>query len=81
MFGTLARIARGCGATFVALALGIVPLAGSAADPFEINVIVPLTGAGAFLGKEEAESPLAGRAQRQRGGWRARPADQVHRRR
>jgi branched-chain amino acid transport system substrate-binding protein len=74
MFGTLARIARGCGATFVALALGIVPLAGSAADPFEINVIVPLTGAGAFLGKEEAESlSLVERNVNAVGGVRGRP--------
>jgi branched-chain amino acid transport system substrate-binding protein len=32
------------------------PLGASAADPFEINAILPVTGAGAFLGKEESEA-------------------------
>lgn len=42
--------------TTLALAalLATVPLAGRAADPFEINAILPLTGQAAFLGKEEA---------------------------
>lgn len=31
-----------------------LPMRVTAADPFEINVILPLTGAGAFIGKEEA---------------------------
>jgi branched-chain amino acid transport system substrate-binding protein len=31
----------------------LAPQAVTAADPFEINVILPLTGAGAFIGKEE----------------------------
>ncbi len=34
--------------------LCIIPLAGRAAEPFEINAILPLTGAASFLGKEEA---------------------------
>jgi branched-chain amino acid transport system substrate-binding protein len=43
-------------ALVLAAVLASVPLAGRAEDPFEINVIVPLTGNFAFLGKEEAES-------------------------
>jgi len=35
------------------IALPLVPQATLAADPYEINVIVPLTGFGAFLGKAE----------------------------
>jgi len=31
-----------------------VPLAGVAAEPYEIQAILPLTGSGSFLGKEEA---------------------------
>jgi branched-chain amino acid transport system substrate-binding protein len=37
-------------------ALLAAPLAASAAEPFEINAILPVTGAGAFLGKEESEA-------------------------
>ena len=40
----------------LALAVTAVPLAGRAADPFEVNAILPVTGAGAFLGKEESEA-------------------------
>jgi len=32
------------------------PLTTSAAEPFEINAILPVTGAGAFLGKEESDA-------------------------
>lgn len=50
--------ARSLGARLIGLAavavLVAVPLAGRAADPFEINAILPLTGAASFLGKEEA---------------------------
>ncbi len=37
-------------------ALLAAPLTGSAADPFEIYAILPVTGAGAFLGKEESDT-------------------------
>jgi branched-chain amino acid transport system substrate-binding protein len=47
----------------VALALGgllaATPCAGGAAEPFAINVIIPLTGAAAFLGKEESQALTA----------------------
>lgn len=39
-----------------ALILGIVPLASGAAEPFEINAILPVTGPASFLGKEEAQT-------------------------
>lgn len=39
-----------------AVLLGLVPMAGRAADPFPINAILPLTGPAAFLGKEEASA-------------------------
>ena len=35
------------------VAFPLVPQATFAADPFDINVILPLTGFGAFLGKSE----------------------------
>ena len=35
---------------------GTLPVAGGAADPFEINAILPLTGPASFLGKEEAQT-------------------------
>jgi branched-chain amino acid transport system substrate-binding protein len=43
-------------ARLVLVALFVTSLPGSAgaADPYEINVIIPLTGIGAFLGKNEA---------------------------
>lgn len=40
----------------LSLALLGAPLTASAADPFEINAILPMTGAGAFLGKEESDA-------------------------
>jgi branched-chain amino acid transport system substrate-binding protein len=43
-------------AGLVALAVAVLaalPRATTAADPFDINVITPLTGFGAFLGKSE----------------------------
>jgi branched-chain amino acid transport system substrate-binding protein len=52
MSATLKRIAG----LFLALAMAGIPLAGRAADPVEINVILSLTGPGALLGKEEATS-------------------------
>jgi branched-chain amino acid transport system substrate-binding protein len=42
---------------FVLLALfATIPFASAAPDPYEINVILPLTGAAAFLAKEEVAS-------------------------
>jgi branched-chain amino acid transport system substrate-binding protein len=58
----------------LACIVGLAPLAGAAADPYEINVIVPLTGPGAFLGKNEAESlALVERHVNATGGVRGRP--------
>lgn len=42
--------------TVLALLVGTAPLAAAAADPYEINAILPLTGGAAFLGKGEAEA-------------------------
>lgn len=70
----LAPIARLLVAALLACVVGGAPTAGSAADPFEINVIVPLTGPGAFLGKNEAESlALVERNVNAAGGVRGRP--------
>jgi branched-chain amino acid transport system substrate-binding protein len=41
-------------ALLFALILSASPRIANAADPYEINVIVPITGIGAFLGKNEA---------------------------
>lgn len=41
-------------AALLAAALATIPLAGTAADPYEINAILSLTGSAAFVGKEEA---------------------------
>lgn len=38
------------------VALGLSPRSSRAAEPFTINVIIPETGAAAFLGKEESQS-------------------------
>jgi branched-chain amino acid transport system substrate-binding protein len=43
-------------AAIAALLLALLPLAGRSADPYEINVIIPLTGPAAFLGKAEQTS-------------------------
>lgn len=54
--------------------LASVPLAVRAADPFEINVILPLTGTFAFLAKEEAASlNVAENVINKSGGIRGRP--------
>ncbi len=51
------RIALRMAATgFLVAALAMVPLAGGAADPIEINAIVSLTGTTALVGQEEAQS-------------------------
>lgn len=39
--------------------LGVMPRAGRAAEPFAIDVIIPETGAAAFLGKEEGQALAA----------------------
>jgi len=43
-------------AVIAALLLAALPLAGQALEPYEINVIIPLTGPAAFLGKAEQTS-------------------------
>jgi branched-chain amino acid transport system substrate-binding protein len=43
-------------AAALAVAVLAAPLGAAAADPFEINAVLPVTGAGAFLGKEESEA-------------------------
>ena len=48
--------ARAAAAVAGAALLAAVPLPSRSADPFEINVILPLTGAVAFLGQKEKES-------------------------
>jgi branched-chain amino acid transport system substrate-binding protein len=54
--------------------IAALPLAGSAADPFEINVIIPMTGGAAFVGKEESESlRLVEETVNKAGGVRGRP--------
>jgi len=56
------------------LALVAIPQATSAADPFEINVIIPLTGGAAFLGKSEQVSlGIAEELINKDGGIRGRP--------
>jgi branched-chain amino acid transport system substrate-binding protein len=71
---TLASLARRTLGLFLACILGAVPLAGTAADPYEINVVVPLTGGGAFIGKNEAETlELVASSVNAAGGVRGRP--------
>jgi branched-chain amino acid transport system substrate-binding protein len=53
MMPGLRRAGRGA-ACLLAATLALLAPAASAADPFEIAVILPQTGPGAFLGKEEA---------------------------
>lgn len=48
--------ARGTLAALTALCLGILPSAARAAEPYEINAILPLSGGGSFLGKAEQRS-------------------------
>jgi len=56
-----------------------VPLPSLSADPFEINVILPLTGAVAFLGQKEKESLDVIEASTNRaGGLRGRPIKFVY---
>src|SRR5579871_5796607 len=48
--------ARAAAAVAGAALLAAVPLPSRSADPFDINVILPLTGTVAFLGQKEKES-------------------------
>ena len=61
-------------AGLAAAAIAATPFTGSAADPYEINVIVPLSGPAAFIGKEEVNglSVLEDMVNRS-GGVRGRP--------
>jgi branched-chain amino acid transport system substrate-binding protein len=61
-------------AIFLTALLATVPLAGRAADPFEINVIISMTGSGAFLGKDQQAVLAAIESQvNKAGGIRGRP--------
>lgn len=56
------------------IALGAIPRTTLAADPFEINVIIPLTGFGAFLGRSEQISlGVAEEIMNKAGGINGRP--------
>ena len=58
----------------MAILIAAVPLGARAADPFEINVIISLTGGGAFLGKDQQVVLTAIEAQvNKAGGIRGRP--------
>jgi branched-chain amino acid transport system substrate-binding protein len=58
----------------LAILVAAVPPAARAADPFEINVIISLTGGGAFLGKDQQVVLTAIEAQvNKAGGIRGRP--------
>ena len=62
----------------LALAAGLACGRAEAADPYRIDVILPLTGAGAFLGKGEQQSlQLAEKAVNASGGIRGRPLEFV----
>jgi branched-chain amino acid transport system substrate-binding protein len=66
----LARIALSIG--LVAAMSGTTPA--PAAEPYQIDVVVPLTGPGAFLGKGEQQSlELAQKAVNESGGLKGRP--------
>jgi branched-chain amino acid transport system substrate-binding protein len=49
-----ARFTSRIAAAVLIAALAVVPLAGTAADPVEINAILAMTGASGFIGKEAA---------------------------
>ena len=54
--------------------VSVAPLAATAADPYEVTVILPLTGSGSFLGKEEAASlPVIEALANKSGGIGGRP--------
>jgi branched-chain amino acid transport system substrate-binding protein len=54
--------------TLLFVAVVAAPLTAPAADPFEINAILPVTGAGAFLGKEESDALAVIEALTNKGG-------------
>src|SRR6185437_5236389 len=59
---------------FAVAAAVVMPLPAQAAEPYAINVILPLTGGGAFLGKGEQQSlQLAEKAVNDTGGIKGRP--------
>lgn len=59
---------------FLALSLSAVPATVRAADPFEINVIVPMTGGAAFVGKEISDAlHVVEDSVNKSGGIRGRP--------
>jgi hypothetical protein len=60
----------------VVLAL-VVPLRAGAADPYEIHVIIPMTGSGGFLGKSETTLFSAFETVREPARRDRRPSDQV----
>lgn len=61
-------------APVAALALVLIPNSLRAADPYEINALVPLTGSAAFIGRQEAESlRLIESIVNKSGGVRGRP--------
>lgn len=53
MLETLRLLVRPALVAALLITFCTLPLPGRAADPFEINAILPLTGPGAFLGQEE----------------------------
>jgi len=56
------------------VAVSALPLRAAVADPFEINVIVPLTGGGAFLGRsEQIAFGVAAEVLNKEGGIEGRP--------
>ena len=59
---------------FAVAAAAVAPLPAQAAEPYAINVILPLTGGGAFLGKGEQQAlELAEKAVNDTGGIKGRP--------
>ncbi len=61
-------------ATILLLCVALVPFASRAADPYELNVILPLTGGAAFLAKEEvAAMGVAEKLVNDSGGIQGRP--------
>lgn len=68
------RSARIVAACAVAFATCLLPLAGNAADPYVVNVILPETGAGAFVAKVEVNAlTVAEQVINKAGGVRGRP--------
>jgi branched-chain amino acid transport system substrate-binding protein len=71
---SLASLLRTVAVAVLAALFASVPMSVGAADPFEINVILPMTGTFAFLAKEEAASlGVAESVVNKSGGIRGRP--------